>query len=187
MLRPWARALWIVPVSVIDSQLNLCIREYVLRHPPFPLDTSVLQVGLGSDNEEGLHTVYTVKFLEVVIASVEDVVSICLIRNFLHSPGIVNRSSGDVIEGWYLCLQVIEDVSLDTTFPLTELSPPEHRQTEGNRCGIKRIDLASELENVLCPLLPSLRHHVESELLKDAIVSVLISSSQCCLGNGLSP
>ena len=85
-----------------------------------------------------------------------------------------------------MCLQVIEDVSLDTIFLLSELRPPEHRQTERYRRGVECIDLASELEDVCCPFLPGLRHHVESELLKDAIVAVLVGCSQCRLGDGLS-
>ena len=92
-----------------------------------------------------------------------------------------------MIEGWHLCLQVIEDVSLDTAFLLAELRPPEHRQTERYRRGVECIDLASELEDVCCPFLPGLRHHVEGKLLKDTEVAVLIGRSQRSLGDGLSP
>ena len=91
-----------------------------------------------------------------------------------------------MIEGWHLCLQVIEDVSLDTAFLLAELRPPEHRQTERYRRGVECIDLASELEDVCCPFLPGLRHHVEGKLLKDTKVAVLIGRSQRRLGDGLS-
>ena len=65
-------------------------------------------------------------------------------------------------------------MSLDTTFLLAELRPPEHRQAERYRRGVECIHLASELEYVLRPLLPGLRHHVESELLKNAVVAVLV-------------
>ena len=92
-----------------------------------------------------------------------------------------------MIEGWHLCLQVIKDVSLDTPFLLAKLRPPEHRQTEWYRRGIECIDLSSKLEYVCRPFLPGLSHHVESELLEDAIVAVLVGSSQRRLGDGLSP
>ena len=52
--------LGIVLAALINRQFNLCISEYVLWHPPLPLDTPVLQVALGSDNEEGLHPLYAV-------------------------------------------------------------------------------------------------------------------------------
>ena len=80
----------IVLAAVIDSQFNLSVREYVLGHPPLPLDTFVLQVRLGSDNEERLHPLYAEKLLEVVVTTVEDVVSTCLIRNFWHGLGIMD-------------------------------------------------------------------------------------------------
>jgi hypothetical protein len=62
-------------LTAVDGQFYLCISEYSLGHPPLPTDALVLQVCLGSHNEKGLHTMYPIKFLEVVIATVEDVVS----------------------------------------------------------------------------------------------------------------
>ena len=91
-----------------------------------------------------------------------------------------------MVEGWHLCLKVIEDVSLDTTFLLAKLRPPEHRQTERYCRRVECIYLASELEYIRCPLLLGLRHHVEGKLLEDAIVTVLVSCSKSRLGNGLS-
>ena len=118
---------WIVLAALIDRQFNLCIREYILWQTAFPPDTPVLQIVLGSDNEEGLHPLYAVKFLKVVVASVKDVVSICLIGNFLHSLGIIDGSYGDVVEGRHLCLQIIEYMSLDTTFLLSDFA---HQNTD---------------------------------------------------------
>ena len=92
-----------------------------------------------------------------------------------------------MIEGWHLCLQVIENVNLDTAFLLVEFRPPEHRQTERYRREVECIDLASELEDVCCPFHPDLLHHVEGKLLKDAVVAILIGRSQRRLGDGLSP
>src|SRR5574344_1047178 len=173
----------IVLATLIDGQLNLCICEYVLRQTPFPFDALVLQIGLGSDDKEGLHSQYAVKLLKVIVASIEDVVSTCLIGNFLHGFGVMDRSSGDVVERRNLCLKVVEDVSLDAAFLLTELCPPEHRKTERYRSGVKRIDLAAELEYVRCPFLSRLLHHVESKRFKNAIVAILICSSQCRFSN----
>ena len=62
-------------LTAVDGQIYLCISEYSLGHSPLPTDALVLQVCLGSHNEKGLHTMYPIKFLEVVIATVEDVVS----------------------------------------------------------------------------------------------------------------
>ena len=91
-----------------------------------------------------------------------------------------------MIEGWHLCLQVIENVSLDTAFLLAELRPPEHRQAERYRRRVECIDLASELEDICCPFLPGLRHHIEGKLLKDAVVAIPIGRSQRRLCDRLS-
>ena len=63
----------IVLATLIGGQLNICICEYVFRQMPFPFDAFILQIGLGSDNEEGLHSQYAVKLLKVIVDSVEDV------------------------------------------------------------------------------------------------------------------
>ena len=77
-------------LTAVDGQFYLCISEYSLGHPPLPTDALVLQVCLGSHNEKGLHTMYPIKFLEVVIATVEDVVSTYLYGDFLHRLGIMD-------------------------------------------------------------------------------------------------
>ena len=77
-------------LTTVDGQLNLCISEYSFGHPPLPTDALVLQVCLGSNNKKGLHTVYPIKFLEVVIATVEDVVSTYLYGDFLHRLGVMH-------------------------------------------------------------------------------------------------
>ena len=87
----------------------------------------------------------------------------------------MDGSSRDVVEGWHLCLQVVEDVSLYASFLLAEPCPPENRKAERYRCGVKRIYLATQLEYVRCPLLSSQLHHVKSELLEDAIVTISVS------------
>ena len=62
-------------LAAVDCQRFFCIIQYSFRHPALPPDTLVLQVRLGPDNEERLRTVYTIELLEVVVTTVEDVVS----------------------------------------------------------------------------------------------------------------
>ena len=81
----------------------------------------------------------TVKLLEVVVATVEYIVSICLIGNFLHGLGVIDRSSGDVIEGWHLCFQIIEDMSLDTAFLLADQAFLAHHLI--SLCHVTSLDM----------------------------------------------
>ena len=62
-------------LAAVDSQRYLCISQYSFGHPALPPDILVLQVRLGPNNEERLRMVYAVELLEVVVATVEDVVS----------------------------------------------------------------------------------------------------------------
>lgn len=87
----------------------------MLWHPLLPPNATVQQVGLGYDNEEGLHPLYAIKLPRVVVASVKYIVSTCLIRNLRHYLGIVDGNFGDHDRKQVLIPQVIEDVNLDVT------------------------------------------------------------------------
>lgn len=67
-----------------------------------------------------------VEFLEVVVSSVENVVSTAFDGDFLHHFGVVDRCRGDVEEGRDLGLQVVLGMNFDSTLVLAELSPPKH-------------------------------------------------------------
>ena len=76
--------------AAIDGQLYLCIGQYPLGQPTSSLDAPVLQIGLSPDNKERLRTMYAIEFLEIVVATVEDVVSTCLNGDFLHRLGVMH-------------------------------------------------------------------------------------------------
>ena len=77
-------------LTAIDGQFYLSISEYSLRQSASPLDALVLQIGLGPDNKERFRTMYAIEFLEVVVATVKDVLSTCLNGNFLHRLGVMD-------------------------------------------------------------------------------------------------
>ena len=81
---------WISFLAAIDGQLYLRISQYSLGQSASPLDALVLQIGLSPDNKERLRTMYAIEFLEVVVATVKDVVSICLNGDLLHRLGVMH-------------------------------------------------------------------------------------------------
>ena len=83
-------------LAAIDGQFYLSISEYSFGQPAFPFDALVLQIRLSPDNKERLRTMNAIEFLEVVITSVEDAVSICLNGYFLHHLRIVDGCWCDV-------------------------------------------------------------------------------------------
>ena len=81
---------WISFLAAIDGQLYLRISQYSLGQSASPLDALVLQIGLSPDNKERLRTMYAIEFLEVVVATVEDVVSTCLNGDLLLRLGVMH-------------------------------------------------------------------------------------------------
>lgn len=67
---------------------------------------------------------------------------------------------------------------LYTAFPLSKLCPPKHLQTEVDGRGVESINIATEFEDVFATSLSCLANEVESELLKDAIIPILICSCE---------
>ena len=67
-----------------------------------------------------------------------------------------------MVEGWHLCLQVIEDVSLDATFLLSELRPPENFQTQVYRGWIESVYIAIKFEDVNATFLSHLAYKIET-------------------------
>ena len=121
--------LWIAFLTAINSQFYLRASEYSLGLPASPPDAPVLQVCLGSHNEERLRTMYAIGFLEVIIATVEDVVSACFNGDFLHHCGIADRCWRDVEKRGNLSLHIVLGMNLYSTLVLAEFCPPEHIQT----------------------------------------------------------
>ena len=89
-------------------------------------------------------------------------------------------------EGWNLSLYVVQSVYFDTTLMLTKLSPWEQLKTEVNRCRVEGIDVTIKFEDVRRVAFASLLYHVEGEVLKDAIVTILIRLGKVASGDVFS-
>ena len=82
---------------------------------------------------------------------------------------------GNMHECRNLSLYIVKRVHLYAALVLTKFCPFEHRQTEVDGCGVKGIDMTIKLEDFLYPAFAGLRNHVESELLEDAVIALLVS------------
>lgn len=127
------------------------------------------------------------KFLEGVVATVEHVIRTRLVGNLAHHPGIVDRGLRDVEERWNGSLQIVKEMDLHASFPFSELGPPEDRQAQRYRCGVERIDVPVQLEDVNHSFITSLSHHVEGEVFENPIIPVLVDSCQRRLGDTWIP
>src|SRR5690606_5564530 len=107
----------------------------------------VFQIFLTSDNKICFYLMDLIEHHEVVVCSVKDVVGVWFIRDFFHCFRIVDSGFGDVEESWDLGLQIIQCMDFYTSFSLAKLCPPEYGKTYVYRCGIKRVDVTSKVEN----------------------------------------
>ena len=111
-----------------------------------PSDALVLEVLLGPHDEEGIPLVDLEEFLEGIVAAIEHVIRTRLVGNLAHHLGIVDRGLRDMEERWNGSLQIVKEMNLYTTFPFSELGPPEDRQAQRYRCRVERIDLPFSLK-----------------------------------------
>ena len=185
MVSDQAELLGILLEGRLFGQDNLGIRDHILRKSAPPFQALVLEVLLGPYDKEGVLPMDLVKFREGVVPSVEHVVRARLVRDHAHYSGVVHRCLRDMEERRHRSLQVVEEVYFHAAFPFAELGPPEDRQAKRYRGRIESIDVPVQLEDVVYPLSAGLVHHVESEVLEDPIVPVLVGSGQGCLGHGL--
>ena len=69
---------------------------------------------------------------------------------------------------------------------LAELGPPKHGQAQVDGRGIKRVDTATEFEDVRNPLASCFRYKEVRKLLEDAAVAVLVGFCEITLGDMLA-
>ncbi len=69
---------------------------------------------------------------------------------------------------------------------LSELSPFEHRLAEIYGGRVERIDMTVKLEDFLNPSLTGLSNHIESELLEDTLIALLVSLAKIAPRHGFA-
>ena len=72
---------------------------------------------------------------------------------------------------------------LDAAFMLAKRGPLEHLKTQIDGRGIKGINPSIQVENLGCPLLSGHIDHVESEVLKDAIIPIFVGFRKVASSN----
>lgn len=144
------------------------------RETPCPPVRPEVVVLSASDDEESPDAIDVVQPFEVVVATVEDVEGVFFVGYRIHRLHVVDLGWGDVKEGGYLRLNVIQRVYFDATLPFPEQGPVKDAEAEVNGSGIESVDITSQLEDLHRPALPCLGHHAICKFLEDAIVAVAI-------------
>ena len=137
-----------------------------------------------TDDEEGSKHSNLIKSGEVKVASVKDIACQRLVGEPVHSIDIMHVGIGDSVKYRYLSDDVNLSVDLNARLCASELRPGKERHTEVDRCGVHGIESAVQLKLSGNPSFLRKEHHVESKLLKDAVVPEVVSLRKRALVDG---
>ena len=149
-----------------------------------PIDDLILRTFLLTDDEEGARHCNPVKSGEVKVSSVKDIACQRLVCDPVHGIDIMHIGVGDTVEHRNLRDNVHLSVDLDTRLRASELRPEKERHAEVDGRGVNGIEPAVQFKLSCDPSLLSKEYHVESKLLKDAIVSEVVSLGKRALVDG---
>lgn len=128
-----------------------------------------------TDDKEGSRHSNLVKPSEVKVASVKDIACQRFVCEPVHGIDIMHVGIGDSVEHKNLRDDVHLSVNLDTRLRTPKLRPGKERHTEVDCCGVHGIEPAVQFKLSCNPSLLRKKHHMEGKLLKDAVVSEVVS------------
>ena len=137
-----------------------------------------------ADDKEGSGHSNLVKPGKVKVASVKDIARQRLVCEPVHSIDIMHIGIGDSVEHRYLRDDIHLSVDLNARLRASELRPAKERHAEVDSCGIHGIESAVQLKLSGNPPLLRKEHHMEGKLLKDAVVSEVVSLGKRALVDG---
>ena len=137
-----------------------------------------------ADDKEGSGHSNLVKPGKVKVASVKDIARQRLVCEPVHSIDIMHVGIGDSVEYGNFCDDVHLSVDLDARLRTPKLRPGKERHTKVDSCGVHGIESAVQLKLSGNPPLLRKEHHMEGKLLKDAVVSEVVSLGKRALVDG---
>ena len=149
------------------------------------IDNLIGRLALLPDDEECPKHTDSIESGEVKVASVKHIARQRLIREPVHRVDVVYFGIGDSVEHGYFRDNVNLSMNSDARLRASELCPSEYGHTEVNSRGVDGIEPSVQLEFLRDTFGLGNRHHVESELLKDTMVSESIGLRQHLSVNGL--
>ena len=150
------------------------------------IDNFVCRLSLLPDNEEGTTDMNLIESGEVKVASVKHIAGQGFVCEPIHGVDIMDLCVGNPVKHRNLRGDVNLGVDPDARLCASELCPPEHGHTEVDSGGVDGIEPAMKLELLRDASALGNRHHVESKLLKDTMVSERIGFRQHLSVDGLS-
>ena len=150
----------------------------------FTINNLIVRTLLLTNDKEGSGYGNLVKPGEVKVASVKDIACQRLVREPVHDVDIMHVGSGNPVEHRNLRDDIHLRMDLDARLRTSELRPTKERHTEVDSRRVHGIEPAVQLKLSRNPSFLCKEHHVEGKLLKDAIVSEVVSLGKRTLVDG---
>ena len=150
----------------------------------FACNDFIFRMLLLTDDKEGSGHSNLIKSGKVKVASVKDIARQRIVCEPVHGIDTMHIGVGDFVEHRNLRDDVHLSVDLDTRLRTSKLRPGKERHTEVDCCGVHGIEPAVQLKLFGNPSLLRKKHHMEGKLLKDAVVSEVVSLGKRTLVNG---
>ena len=177
---------WILFLVLLFREDNGLVTQNVVRsvEDVCTINDFVVRSFLLTNDEEGSGYGNLVKSGEVPIASVKDIACQRLVCEPVHSVDIMHVGIGNPVEYGNLSDDIHLRVDFDTRLRTPELRPSKERHAEIDSRRVHGIEPAVQLKPSCNPSLLRKEHHVESKLLKDAIVSEAVDLGKRTLLDG---
>ena len=159
--------------------------EYISVENTLAIDDLICRLALLPDDKECSKHIDPIEPGEVKVASVKHIARQRLVREPVHRVDIVYLGIGDPVENRNLRDDINLGMDSDARLCASELCPSEYGHAEINSRGVDGIEPSMQLELLRDASGLGNRHHVESELLKDTMVSESVGLGQHLSVDGL--
>lgn len=154
-------------------EANSLIFEYIVCsvENTLAIDNLVCRLALLPDDKESSERIDSIEPDEVKVASVKHIACQRLVCEPVHRVDIMHVGIGDSVEHSNLRDDTNPSMDPDARLRAPELCPSEYRHAEVNSRRVNGIEPSMQLELLRDAFGLGNSHHVESELLKDTMVS----------------
>lgn len=172
-------------VLLLRKDDSLVTQDIVLSvENVFAINDLIVWVFFLTDDKESSGHCNLVKSGEIKVASVKDIACQWLVGDPVHRIDIMHVGIGDAVEHGNLRDDIHLSMDLDARLRASELLPGKERHTEVDSRGVHCIKPTEQLKFSCNPSLLRKEYHVESKLLKDAVVSEVVSLGKRTLVDG---
>ena len=177
---------WILFLVLLLREYNGLVTQDVVRSVKeiFAINDLIVRAFFLTNDEDGPGYGNLVKPSKVKIVSVKDIACQWLVCEPVHSIDVMHFGFGDSVEHGNLRDDIHLRVDFDARLRTSELRPTKERHAEVDSRRVHGIESAVQLKLSCNPSLLREEHHVESKLLKDAIVSEIVSFGKRTLFDG---